>query len=65
MIAQITLRSGAQIEVDVEDLTTGRSPITKELTSLQCTTPEGWTRKLHTIAVGEIAAIVMIQDPQT
>lgn len=62
MRAQITLRSGAQIEVDVTELTTGRSPVSNGLNSLKWTTPEQWARKLHTIEMGEIAAIVMLQD---
>lgn len=62
MKAQVTLRSGAQIEFDVTDLTTRRSPVTGGLIGLDWTSPDGWMRKLHTIAVEEIAAIVMIQD---
>lgn len=62
MRAQITLRSGVQIEVDVTELTTGRHRFTRDLVSLDWTTPQGWTRKLHTIELSEIAAIVMIQE---
>jgi hypothetical protein len=62
MRAQITLRGGAQIEVDITDLTTNRSPVSGGLTSLEWTTPDEWARKLHTVAVEEIVAIVVIQD---
>lgn len=55
---QITFKSGTQVEVDATEFTTTRSPITGELTKINWTTPDGWTTKLHTVDVGEVAAIV-------
>ncbi|WP_020525860.1 hypothetical protein [Catelliglobosispora koreensis] len=63
MKAQITLRSGAQIEAEVEDLTTTRNRLTNELTGLEWTSVDCWQRKLHTIEVSEIVAIVLIREP--
>ena len=62
MRAQITLKSGAQIEFDVEDLTSGRTPLTGALVKLQWVTPADWSRKLHFIEMDQVAAIVMLQD---
>ena len=62
MKAKIILKSGAAFEVDVEDFETGRNPHTRALTSMSWETPDDWTAKLHTIELGEIAAIVVIRD---
>lgn len=62
MRAQITLKSGAQIEVEVEALDSERNRLTNELTRLGWTTPAEWTRKLHSITLSEIAAIVMLRE---
>jgi len=62
MRVQITLKNGVQIEVDVDKLSTARNQSTNELTRLNWVTPEGWKRKLHTINLEEIVAIVVIED---
>lgn len=64
MRAQITLKSGAQIEVDVTELSTTRDKYSAELTHMEWATPDGWRRKLHTIAIDEIVAIVLIEEPE-
>jgi hypothetical protein len=61
---QITFKSGAQIEVDVEDFAIGRSPVSDRLVSLKWTTPETYTAKLGYLGdLDDIAAIVRIEDP--
>lgn len=62
MKIQITLKSGAQIHADVEDLTTGRNALTNALQSLKWTTPADWLSKLYTVEVDDISAIVLIRD---
>jgi hypothetical protein len=62
MKVQIVFKSGAQIEADVDEISTFRNQLTNEITKLKWTTPDGWKRKLHTIQLSEIAAIVII-DP--
>lgn len=64
MRAQITFKSGAQIEADIEDLTTSRHALTKELVKIVWDTPEDWTRKLHTVDVDEIVAIVLTRTSE-
>lgn len=61
MRMQITFKSGAQITVDVDEFSTGRSPATNELTRFGWTTPDAWTARLHTITLSEVAAIVAIR----
>ncbi len=63
MRIQITLKSGAQIEADVDGVKTARDPVTLELTKLEWETPGGWTAKLHTIKLDEVAAIVAVRSP--
>lgn len=58
---QLTLRNGAQIEVDVEDFETSKLPIDGRLTRLSWTAPSDWTRKLHYVDIEEVVAIVAIQ----
>lgn len=59
----ITFKGGAQVRVDATDFTSGRNPVTDQLTSLKWTTPDGWTAKLHTIEVDEIVAIHAEREP--
>ena len=56
MKVQIMLKSGASIEVDLEELQVGRSPISGELTSLTWTGQEGGVG-LHFLNLSEVAAI--------
>lgn len=63
MKAQIIFKSGATVEVDIDEITTGRTPITNKLTSLNWKTPADWTAKLHTVDLSEIAAIVIRDEP--
>ena len=56
MKVQIVLKSGASIEVDLEELQVGRSPISGELTSLTWTGQEGGVG-LHFLNLSEVAAI--------
>jgi hypothetical protein len=62
MRVQITLKNGVQIEADVDEFSTFRNQLTNEITKLNWSTPEGWKRKLHTINLEEIVAIVLF-DP--
>ena len=63
MRIQITLKSGAQIEVEVEEFISERNAITGALNRLKWETPRGWTAKLHTVEMSEIAAIVALRAP--
>jgi hypothetical protein len=65
MKMQITFKSGAQIVVDVETFSTGRSQLTNELTSLNWTTPPSWTAKLHTVTLAEVVAVVAIEPKES
>ena len=56
MKVQIMLKSGASIEVDLEALQVGRSPISGELTSLTWTGQEGGVG-LQFLDISEVAAI--------
>ena len=56
MKVQIVLKSGASIEVDLEALQIGRSPISGELTSLTWTGQEGGVG-LQFLDISEVAAI--------
>lgn len=62
MKAEITFKSGAQILVDVTEFSTEKHRATREITAMSWTTPESWTRKLHTLALSEIVAIVAVAD---
>jgi hypothetical protein len=61
---QITFKSGAQIEVDVEDFTVRRRAVSGELAELKWTTPHDFTAKLAYANLDEIAAIVRLADPE-
>ena len=56
MKVQIVLKSGASIEVDLEELQIGRSPLNGELTSLTWTGQEGGVG-LQFLDLSEVAAI--------
>ena len=56
MKVQIVLKSGASIEVDLEELQIGRSPMSGELTSLTWTDQEGGVG-LGFLDISEVAAI--------
>jgi hypothetical protein len=64
MKIQVTFKSGAQIEFEVDEFSTGRDHLTRDLISVNWKTPDNWTRRLHTIEVEEIVAIVAIRDDQ-
>jgi len=59
MKVQIVLKSGASIEVDLEELRIGRSPISGELTSLTWTGQEGGVG-LQFLDISEVAAITSL-----
>ena len=61
MKMQVTFKSGAQITVDADEVTTGRQP-TGDLTKLAWTTPDDWVTKLHTLDVREVVAVVMLRE---
>ena len=56
MKVQIVLKSGASIEVDLEELQIGRSPLNGELTSLTWTDQEGGVG-LGFLNISEVAAV--------
>ena len=56
MKVQIVLKSGASIEVDLEELQIGRSRVSGELTSLTWTGQEGGVG-LQFLDITEVAAI--------
>ena len=62
MRIQVTFKGGAQIEADVEEFETAPSALDGALNRINWTTPGNWTRKLHTIELSEVAAIVAIED---
>ena len=64
MKIQVTFKSGAQIEFEVDEFSTGRDSLTRDLTAVNWKTPANWTRRLHTIEVEEIIAIVAIREPE-
>lgn len=64
MQAQITLKSGSQITVDIDKIGAGRRNITKELAELSWETPEDWTSKLFHLDIDEIAAIVVLRTEE-
>lgn len=59
MKALIIFKSGAQISVDMDQITTTRDRLNPgHITQLEWVTPNDWTSKLHTVQVSEIVAIV-------
>lgn len=61
MRVQITLKSGAQIEADVEEFTVTRSRLEGELVGLKWTGSVGG-RALKYVRLDEIAAITYVDD---
>jgi hypothetical protein len=61
-MVQLTFRSGAQILVDVDEFTTGTSKVNGALRSLRWRTPADWTRKLDTVNLGEVVAVVAVRE---
>ena len=56
---EIYLKSGAVIQVDAADVETERNRITGDLTAIRWTAPEHWKRKLHSVNLQDIAAVVV------
>lgn len=63
MRIQITLRSGAQIEADVDEFTIGKSQVSDQIRELHWVSPAGSMRRLKHVALSEIAAIIAIHEP--
>lgn len=63
MKIQVTLRSGAQIETDVEEFTMGKNALSGQLRELGLTFPDGALRRLQYLDASEVVAIVSIHDP--
>ena len=57
---EIHLKSGSVLTVDATDVSTKRITATGELTQMNWVTPEGAKRKLHSIGLEDIAAVVVI-----
>ena len=53
----VTLKSGVQIKADVEDFTTGASPVFGELRNLKWTTTERPEVRINWLDMGEVAAV--------
>lgn len=53
----ITLKSGVQIKADVEEFTTGRSPVFGELRELKWTSTERPDVRISWLAISEVAAV--------
>jgi len=53
----ITLKSGVQIKADVEDFTTGASPIFGELRNLKWTTTEQPEVTISWLDISEVASV--------
>lgn len=61
---QLTLRSGAQIEVEVGDWSVTKSLGGKGcLSNLKWETPQDATRRLVSVELEEVVAVVEIRDP--
>jgi len=63
MKMQITLRSGTQIEADVEEFTLGRGGIDGALREITWTNQPVPSRRLKYLDASEIVAVVAIHDP--
>jgi len=57
---EVHLKSGSVFTVDATDVTTRRSTVTDELVGINWVTPAGAKRKLHTINIEDVAALVVI-----
>ena len=58
----VTLKSGIQIKADVEEFTTGRSPVFGELRELKWTSTERPEVRISWLAIGEVAAVHAERD---
>lgn len=58
MKLEITFKSGVQVSVDVSKFTTKRAGT--ELTEMEWTTPQRWSRKLHSIDLTQVVCIVAV-----
>lgn len=66
MRAQITFKSGAQIEIDTDKVATKRNPLSGDITEFSWETPDTYTAKLFGLPHPEnIEAIVILVDPVT
>lgn len=63
MKIQITLRSGTQIEADVEEFTIGRGGLSGEMRELQWVNPPDALRKLKYLDINDVVAVVAIHEP--
>lgn len=54
----VYLRSGANFEVDVDDVKSQLNNV-GQFTNLRWVTPSGWKTKLHEVVLSEIAALVI------
>lgn len=57
---EVHLKSGGTFTVDATDLSITRNRVTGVLTEIEWTTPEDFKRKLVTLRVEDIAALVVI-----
>ena len=57
---EIHLKSGSVLTVDATEVSTERTVIDGELTSIEWITPEGAKRKLHHVNLGSVVALVVI-----
>lgn len=64
MKAQITLKSGAAITVDVTRISVKRSPVDDSLVGIEWDTPDDRTAGLLYIDIEQIAAIVILREPK-
>lgn len=62
MKLEITFKSGAQVTVDVAEFSTKRNQISNTYAELNWTTPGGWTRKLHSVDMDQIACLVAVEE---
>ena len=56
---EVHLKSGSVITVDATDVSTKRSTVTGALMEMNWVTPEGAKRKLHSISIEDITAVVV------
>jgi hypothetical protein len=62
---ELTLRSGARVTADVEELSFGHSQLSHQPVELSWRTPVEWTRKLEFINLAEVVAAVVVRDSST
>lgn len=61
MRIQITFKSGAKVEADVENFTVKRTAVTNVLRGLDWDLPNDWLQELHYVDLAEVAAIVAVR----